>query len=173
MTCRASDAGRIAALYQLGFPLEEIGLLLDEPGADVSEHLRRQRGAVLSRLGEMQDLVAAIDRALEKEMSGNKLTRQERQELFGEGFSDEYAEEAGQHWGETEAWKQSQSRTSRYGKADWALVKVEMDATNAAFASAMADGEPATGERAMAAAEQASVRRSTPTPTGRRALREP
>jgi TipAS antibiotic-recognition domain. len=120
----------------------------------LSEHLRRQRAAVLSRLDEMRDLVTAIDQALEKEMSGTKLTKEEQKELFGDGFSDDYAEEAEQRWGETEAWKQSQRRTSTYTKEDWVEVKAEMDATNAAFVSAMADGEPATSERAMDAAEQ-------------------
>jgi len=32
----------------------------------LSEHLRRQRAAVLSRLDEMQDLVTAIDQALKR-----------------------------------------------------------------------------------------------------------
>src|SRR5680860_616736 len=133
--------------------LEEITLLLDDPSADVGEHLRRQRAAVVSRLDEMRGLVTAIDRALEKEMSGIKLTKEEQKELFGDGFSEDYADEAEQRWGETEAWKQSQGRTSKYTKEDWAKVKAETDATNAAFVSAITDGEPATGERAMAAAE--------------------
>ncbi|MHB8298295.1 MAG: TipAS antibiotic-recognition domain-containing protein [Dermatophilaceae bacterium] len=107
----------------------------------------------MSRLDEMRDLVTAIDRALEQEVSGIKLTREEQQELFGEGFSEDYADEAEQRWGETEAWKQSQKRTSKYTKQDWAEVKAEMDANIVAFASAMRDGEPATSERAMDAAE--------------------
>jgi len=144
----------VVVYRRLGFPLDEIALLLDEPSVDVGEHLRRQRAAVMSRLEEMSDLVTAIDQALEKEMSGNKLTREEQKELFGDGFSDDYAEEAEQRWGETEAWKQSQGRTSKYTKADWVEVKAEMEANNTAFASAMADGEPATSERAMDAAEQ-------------------
>jgi MerR family transcriptional regulator, thiopeptide resistance regulator len=144
----------VVVYRRLGFPLEEIALLLDEPSADVSEHLRRQREAVMSRLDEMQDLVTAIDRALEKEMAGNKLTKEEQRELFGDGFSDDYADEAEQRWGQTEAWKQSQGRTSEYTKADWVEVKAEMDSNNAAFVSAMTDGEPATSERAMDAAEQ-------------------
>jgi DNA-binding transcriptional MerR regulator len=153
----ADDIARlqnVVVYRRLGFPLEEIALLLDEPDVDVSEHLRRQRAAVLSRVDEMHDLVTAIDRALEKEMSGSRLTRQEQKELFGDGFSDDFAEEAEQHWGETEAWAQSQGRTSKYTKADWAEVKAEMDANNAAFVSAMSDGAPATSERAMDAAEQ-------------------
>jgi DNA-binding transcriptional MerR regulator len=147
----------VVVYRRLGFALEEIALLLDDPTADLGEHLRRQREAVMSRLDEMRDLVTAIDQALEKEMSGIKLTREEQKELFGDGFSDDYAEEAEQRWGDSEAWKQSQGRTSEYTKADWAQVKADMDAGNAAFASAMADGEPPTSERAMNAAEQARL----------------
>jgi len=143
----------VVVYRRLGFTLEEIALLLGDPSADVAEHLRRQREAVMSRLDEMSDLVTAIDRALEKEMSGTKLTKEEQKELFGDGFNDDYADEAEQRWGESEAWKQSQKRTSKYTNAEWAEVKAEMDATNAAFVSAMADGEPATSERAMDAAE--------------------
>jgi DNA-binding transcriptional MerR regulator len=144
----------VVVYRRLGFALEEIALLLDDASADLGEHLRRQRETVMSRLDEMRELVAAIDRALEKEMSGTKLTKEEQNELFGDGFSDDYAEEAEQRWGDTDAWKQSQSRTSKYTKADWTEVKAEMDATNSAFASAMADGESATSKRAMDAAEQ-------------------
>jgi MerR family transcriptional regulator, thiopeptide resistance regulator len=151
----------VVVYRRLGFSLEEIAALLTaQAAADtgaVVGHLRRQREAVMSRLDEMQDLVTAIDRALEKEMSGNKLTRQEQKELFGDSFSDDYAAEAQERWGETEAWRQSQGRTSKYTKEDWVEVKAETDATNEAFASAMADGEPATSERAMDAAEQHRV----------------
>jgi DNA-binding transcriptional MerR regulator len=148
----------VVVYRRLGFALEEIADLLEEQAAAdngaVIGHLRRQRAAVISRLDEMRDLVMAIDQALEKEMSGMKLTKEEQKELFGEGFSEEYADEAEQRWGETEAWKQSQRRTSKYTKQDWVEVKAEMDATNAAFAAAMDAGLPASSEQAMHAAEQ-------------------
>jgi DNA-binding transcriptional MerR regulator len=147
---------QVVVYRRLGFALDEIALLLDERAADGSTvigHLRRQREAVMTRLDAMHDLVSAIDRALEKEMSGIKLTREEQKELFGDGFSDDYADEAEQRWGETEAWKQSQKRTSKYTKDDWVEIKAEMDATNSAFVSALTDGEPPTSERAMDAAE--------------------
>ena len=147
----------VVVYRRLGFALGEIALLLDDRAAvddgAVIGHLRRQRAAVMSRLDEMRGLVTAIDRALEKEMSGTKLTKEEQKELFGDGFSEDYADEAERRWGETEAWKQSQGRTSKYTKADWVEVKAEMDATNAAFVSAMTDGEPATSEWSMDAAE--------------------
>jgi DNA-binding transcriptional MerR regulator len=143
----------VVVYRRLGFALEEIALLLDEPSADLGEHLRRQRKAVMSRLDEMSDLVTAIDRALEKEMSGIKLTKQEQKELFGDNFSDDYAQEAEQRWGGTDSWKQSQKRTSQYTKADWVQIKTESDALNNALVAAMDAGLPATSKEAMGAAE--------------------
>jgi DNA-binding transcriptional MerR regulator len=147
----------VVVYRRLGFALEEIALLLDDPSADVGEHLRRQRDAVMSRLDEMRDLVTAIDQALEKEMSGIKLTKEEQKELFGDGFSEDYADEAEQRWGETDAWKQSQRRTSQYAKEDWVRMKSEMEAAGVAFVAAMDAGQPATSEEAMDAAEQSRM----------------
>jgi DNA-binding transcriptional MerR regulator len=150
----------VVVYRRLGFTLEEIALLLEAEVADgsaVIEHLRRQREAVTKRLDAMRDLVTAIDQALEKEMSGAKLTKEEQKELFGDGFSDDYAEEAEQRWGETEAWKQSQRRTSKYTKDDWSRMKTEMEAAGTAFVVAMDAGLPATSEEAMDAAEQSRL----------------
>jgi DNA-binding transcriptional MerR regulator len=145
----------VVVYRRLGFALEEIALLLDDPGADVAEHLRRQRAAVTSRLQEMRDLVTAIDRALEQHMSGARLTRQEQRELFGEGFSDDYAQEAERRWGDSEVWAQSQARTAQYTKEDWLRIKAEGEANNEAFAAALHGGVPADSEVAMDLAEGA------------------
>jgi hypothetical protein len=95
----------------------------------------------------------AIDTALEREMNDQPATPADLKELFGEGFKDEYQQEAQERWGDSDAWKQSRSRTSRYTKADWAEVKAEMEATTTAFVTAMNAGEPPTSEAAMDAAE--------------------
>lgn len=138
---------------RLGFTLDEIALVLDDPDADVASHLRRQRDAVMSRLDELSDLVVAIDRALEAEMSGIQLTREEQQELFGDGFSEEYQAEARERWGDTDRWKQSQARTARYTKADWEAIKAETDAVNDGFVAAKRSGAAPDSEAARAAAE--------------------
>ncbi|HET7306061.1 MAG TPA: MerR family transcriptional regulator [Segeticoccus sp.] len=142
----------VVVYRRLGFALEEIALLLDDPSADVVEHLRRQRAAVMSRLDEMRGLVAAIDRALENEMNDEPATEQDMEELFGERF-DDYQGEAQQRWGDTDAWKQSQQRTKNYTKADWQEVKAETDQLNDAFLQAFRSGAPPTSEAATAAAE--------------------
>lgn len=143
----------VVVYRRLGFALDEIAAILDDPAADVAGHLRRQRAAVASRLAELTELVSALDRALEATMAGTQLTPEEQRELFGETFSDDYAREAEQRWGDTDAWRQSQSRTARYTKADWEQVKAEQDAVTAELAACLRDGEPADGPRAMAAAE--------------------
>src|SRR5690349_1815563 len=143
-----ADLERLATIVvyrRLGFALEDIAALLAGDG-DVVDHLRRQRAAVMSRLDEMRDLVAAIDTALEREMNDQPATPSDLKELFGDGFKDEYQQEAQERWGDTDAWKQSQSRTSRYTAADWAKVKAEMDANNRAFVTAMNAGEPPTSD---------------------------
>lgn len=90
-------------------------------------------------------------------MSERPATETELKEIFGDGFSEEYQQEAQERWGETDAWTQSQSRAKRYTKSDWEQVKVEMEASGAAFAAAMDAGEPATSEAALDAAERARL----------------
>jgi MerR family transcriptional regulator, thiopeptide resistance regulator len=143
---------QIVVYRRLELPLDEIASLLagDE---DPRAHLRRQREAVMTRLDELTDIVVAIDRALEREMDDRPATTEELKELFGDGFSDEHQQEAQERWGDTDAWKQSASRTGRYTPADWAQVKADMEAVNAACIAALQGGEPATSVAAMDAAE--------------------
>jgi DNA-binding transcriptional MerR regulator len=145
---------QVVVYRRLELPLDEIAKLL-AGGADPADHLRRQRATVMSRLDELRELVAAIDRALEREMSDTPATPEELKELFGDGFKDEYRAEARERWGETDAWKQSAERTRRYTKADWEVVKAEMEAVTTAFVEAKREGLPPTSPEAMDAAEAA------------------
>ena len=154
-----ADLARLATVVtyrRLDLPLDEVKALLDGDGTP-EEHLRRQRAVVVSRLDELAELVTAIDRALEREMEQQPATTEDLKELFGDGFGDEYAAEAEERWGHTDAWRQSAERTRRYTVADWEAVKDEQDRVNAALVSAMEDGEPPTSERAMDAAEDHRV----------------
>ncbi len=144
--------GTIVTYRRLGLPLDEVAGLLRGEGR-IADHLRRQRDAVAARIDELHDLVDAIDRALEREMTDRPATREELKELFTEGFNDDDAAEAEERWGETEAWKQSQRRTSRYTKADWEEIKAEAEAVNAALVAAKRAGLAATSTEAMDAAE--------------------
>jgi DNA-binding transcriptional MerR regulator len=143
----------VVVYRRLGFSLEDVAEVLDDPDADVTAHLRRQRAAVTSRLDELADLVVAIDRALEAEMSGIELTREEQRELFGDGYREEYRAEAQERWGDTDQWRQSRERTARYTKDDWVAITAETDAVNAAFVAAKRSGAAPDSAAALAAAE--------------------
>jgi len=100
-------------------------------------------------------MVAAIDRQLEAHVTGMRLTPEEQLEVFGtDKVGGEWAAEAEDRWGGTDAYRESQRRTARYTKADWARLKAEADEGLHAFRDALASGLPATGAEAMAMAER-------------------
>jgi MerR family transcriptional regulator, thiopeptide resistance regulator len=139
---------------ELGFSLEEVATLLDDPAADPAEHLRRQHRLLLDRLERTRAVVAAVEKEMEARQMGISLTPEEKFELFGENYSEDYEREAEERWGDTEAWAQSQQRTRSYSKADWVRVKEEVDDLNRRFVEAMRAGVPADSEQAMDVAEQ-------------------
>lgn len=144
----------VVVYRRLGFSLDKIGDLL-AGGADVVEHLRRQRATVTQRVAELIELVTAIDRALENEMNGHRITRQEQRELFGDAFDDEYAAEAEERWGGSDAWEQSQLRAKSYTKEQWQQIKQETDEVNRRYVELMRAGVPAHSTAAMDVAEEA------------------
>ena len=85
---------------------------------------------------------------------GISLTPEERFELFGDGFSEDYEREAEERWGDTEAWAQSQRRTASYGKADWLRIKEEGADVERRLAQALRNGVPADSAPAMDLAEE-------------------
>ena len=153
----AADLDRLhqVLLYrELGFPLEEVATLLDDPDADPEAHLRRQHRLLRDRLARTQAMVAAVEKEMEARQMGISLTPEERFELFGDGFSDEYQAEAEERWGDTDAWAQSQRRTSAYTKDDWVAIKDEVTGVERRFAEALRSGVPADSAPAMDLAEE-------------------
>ncbi|MFI7216317.1 MerR family transcriptional regulator [Micromonospora maritima] len=139
---------------ELGFPLDEIAEILDDPTADPAAHLRRQHELLSGRIGKLQEMVAAIEHAMEARKVGIQLTPEERFEVFGDFDPDEHAEEVERRWGGTEAYRQSQERTSRYSKEDWLRNKEVNEDWGRRFAALMDSGAPADGPEAMALAEE-------------------
>ena len=138
---------------ELGLPLEEIAALLDDPYADAAAHLRRQRRLLTQRIARLQAMVAAVERALEAQTMGISLTPEERFEVFGDFRPEEYAPEAVQRWGESEAFKESQRRTARYGKDDWLRISAESGAIEQGFTEALTAGLATDSARALELAE--------------------
>jgi DNA-binding transcriptional MerR regulator len=139
---------------ELGFPLEEVATLLDDRSADPGAHLRRQHQLLRDRLERTSAMVAAVEKEMEARAMGIALTPEEKFELFGEGYSEDYEREAEERWGDTEAWTQSQRRTRAYSKEDWVRIKAEADDVTQRLATALQAGVPADSEQAMDLAEE-------------------
>jgi DNA-binding transcriptional MerR regulator len=146
----------------VGMPLDEIRALLDDSNADVVEHLRRQHTLLLERAERLQDTIKAVEELMNAHREGIQLTAEEQVEIFGTtAFGDEYAAEAEQRWGETDAWKQSQQRVSQLSKQDWIDIKADVDKLLADLAAAkregVAPGSAAANE--LAARHRGSIER--------------
>ncbi|MET7511552.1 MerR family transcriptional regulator [Streptomyces albidoflavus] len=145
---------RILFHRALGFALDEIAALLDDPDADPRAHLRRQHALLTDRIETLRRMADAVAAAMEAAQMGINLTPEEKFEVF-EGYDpDQYADEAQQRWGHTDAYRESQRRAASYTKADWQRLKDEFDALHARVAELLARGVPADAPEAMDAAEE-------------------
>jgi DNA-binding transcriptional MerR regulator len=138
----------------LGFSLEEIGGLLDEAGRDRLSALRMQRELVDAELARLAGLARALDRAIATVEQGD----QQQEETMFIGFDpSEYEDEARERWGQTDAYKQSARRMASYGEEQWREIKARAEEIERRLAQLLRSGQPADGEPARAAAEQARL----------------
>lgn len=152
----ASDIERLQQILfyrELGFTLEKIVTIVDDPRTDAVGHLRRQRELLTERIERLHRMVAAIDHEMEAREMDIKLTPEERLEVFGDFDPEDHAEEAEQRWGNSEAYRQSQRRVSSYTKEDWLKIKAEHEEIAANLAAVFESGAAPDSEHARDAAE--------------------
>ncbi|MFD8210849.1 MerR family transcriptional regulator [Streptomyces sp. NPDC059695] len=138
---------------ELGFPLEEVAALLDDPHADPQEHLRRQHTLLTARIGELTRMAAADEHAMEAKKMGINLTPEEKFEVFGDKDPERFAEETARRWGGSHSHERARARAAAYGKEEWQRMKDEVDVWGAAYADLMAAGADPRSEEAMDLAE--------------------
>jgi DNA-binding transcriptional MerR regulator len=151
-----SDIERLQQILfyrELGFDLKGISAIIDDPRTDALGHLRRQRELLVERMERLGAMVDAIDYEMEARTMNIRLTPEERFEVFGEFRPEDHTEEAERRWGETDSYKESQRRVSKYGKEDWQRLKAEEEEIRASLAAAFEAGLAPDSEEAMAAAE--------------------
>ena len=144
---------------ELGMPLDEVARVLDAPEYDRATALRAQLARVTDESDRLRRVAKAIDAALAAHEEGRTMSDDAMFEVFADsGLTREEHEarqaEVEQRWGDTDAYEQTARRTATYGRAEWQAIKDEQEATNQRFAALLADGSPADGAAAMAAAEE-------------------
>lgn len=135
----------------LGFSLNEIASLLDDPEHDRLAALERQRELIEHEVDRLGALAVAVDAAIAAHRSGAQL---EVTTMF-EGFDpSEYEDEARERWGHTEAYRESARRAKGYGEAEWAEIRREAEAIVRELIALMRAGAPADGPEGRALAER-------------------
>ncbi len=139
---------QVLTYRELGFSLEQIATLLDDPDVDPMGHLETQRELLTERIDRLLRMVASLEEMMNAKKEGIALSAAEQAEIFGDRWpGEEYAAEAEERWGNTDAWKQSQKRTGQFSKEDWQLIKEETDDLERRLADAMRRGvTPGTAE---------------------------
>ncbi|MET9320896.1 MerR family transcriptional regulator [Streptomyces sp. NPDC003038] len=145
---------RILFYRELGFPLDEVAVLLDDPRSDPQEHLRRQHALLSDKITRLQQMAKAVEHAMEAKKMGINLTPEEKFEVFGEFDPDEHAEEAERRWGGTDAYEESARRAAAYTKEDWKRILAEADGINRRLAALLDSGASPESEEAMDLAEE-------------------
>ena len=131
---------QVLFLRGLGFPLDQIAAVIDDPGFDRAEALREQRKALLARRDQVDRMIGSIDAALASLEKGSPMRPEDIETLFGDFDPAAHEEEARQRWGDTPEHAESMRRTRSYGKAEWERIKREGAATYAALAAQMEAG---------------------------------
>jgi MerR family transcriptional regulator, thiopeptide resistance regulator len=108
---------------------------------------------LLDRIGRLERMAAAVEKAMEARTMGIRLTPEERFEVFGDHDPDEYAAEVEERWGRTDQYRESQRRAASYTKADWERIKAQGQAAITRVVAAMEAGLPADSPDAMDGAE--------------------
>ncbi|OXM54498.1 MerR family transcriptional regulator [Amycolatopsis alba] len=143
---------RVLFYRELGFGLETIAKMIDDPGLDALEHLRRQRALLVERIGELTRMVESVDRVITAKELGNALTPEEHFEVFG-GFREPegYAEEAVRRWGETPQWRAGVAPLS---KEEWIEAEKARQDWVRRLLDVVDSGAPADSASAMDLAEE-------------------
>ncbi|MET9555397.1 MerR family transcriptional regulator [Streptomyces sp. NPDC006645] len=145
---------RVLVYRELGFPLAEIGRILDDPAADARDHLRRQRAQLADRIARLQKTLGAVDHMLEASKPGIRLSPEEQVAIFGDDWEPAWVEQAEDRWGQSAQWAQYAERAAGKTPEDWRDIAAATEALNTALAAAGRAGVAPGSAEANALAER-------------------
>ena len=123
----------IAILYQillfkeLEFPLQEIKQILDDKDFNRKEALKAQRNLIFKKKQRLERILESIDDTIEN--LGGETMSKDNFKAFGyeevKKHQEKYKEETEKRYGNSDAYKESQEKTSKYSKNDWENIMEE------------------------------------------------
>lgn len=114
---------QILFFRELDFSLPEIIKILNSPSFDMKKALEDQRNLIELKKKRLGKLITTIDKTINKLTNKKNMTDKQLYSDFNTDEQDQYAEEAKQKWGHTDAYKQSRERVAKMSKEDMANLK--------------------------------------------------
>ena len=129
---------------ELDFPLKSIADILASPNYDKQKALAEQKRLLTLKKDRLERLIEALEQAEKGEITMSAFDNSEY-----ETARQQYEDEAKQRWGGTDAYRESQEKTSGYSKDKWNDVLNGMNGVFAEFAECKKCGESADSDAAQ------------------------
>jgi DNA-binding transcriptional MerR regulator len=158
------DLGKLQQILffrELGFALEDIARIMNDPTFSPREALLLQRRMLRDKAAQLSRMAEAVDTVLDTMERGATMDEKDMFEVFGDFDPKQYEAEVQERWGHTDAYAESARRTKRYTKQDWQRFKDESLQIGTDTGRLMDEGVPADDPRAMDLAEQARLQIDT------------
>ena len=119
---------QILLFKELEFPLQEIKTILDDKNFDREEALKVQRNLIVEKKNRLDKIIESIDNTIEN-LGGNIMNERNFKAFDYEeikNHQEKYKEETEKRYGNSDAYKESKHKTSKYSKNDWERIMGEM-----------------------------------------------
>jgi DNA-binding transcriptional MerR regulator len=131
---------KVLLFRELGFSLDAVGGLLDANAAQQREALVAQRAVIEQERRHAEAVLRAVDATLDSLKEQASMTTDKLFDGFDRFENGEYAREAEQRWGNTDAWKESRRRVQAFTDVDRAAIEAEQTAFIADLLAARNEG---------------------------------
>lgn len=116
---------------ELGVGLEQIGVILRAPDNDRMQALQKHRQLLLLKRQRLDDMLRLVDETIGGKNMYNETPRPTQAEL--EAVKAQYAKEAEERWGSTEAFRESKEKHQHYTAEQEAVIQADAEDIFRAF----------------------------------------
>ncbi|GAA0181506.1 MerR family transcriptional regulator [Clostridium sediminicola] len=115
---------QILFFREIDFGLKDIKETIDNPNFDKTKALEKHKELLELKRDRMDRLIELVNKTLEgeKKMSFKEFDMKEIKRV-----QEKYKEEVEERWGGTEAYKESERKTSKYGKEEWEEISKDSE----------------------------------------------
>lgn len=111
---------------ELEFSLQETKDIIDSPSFDKRHALKAHKELLIEKKNRLEGIIESVEKSLQAIEGGIKMDNKGMFDSFDmteiEKHKEKYAEETKQKYGHTDAYKESEKKTSKYTKDDWARI---------------------------------------------------